>query len=601
MSPTLLQRNECDESCPPSFQPINYAIIFAGSYVPRPLYRQPQTPAFEPAPPYDHSKRPPLLHPPLSPSLPSHTAAAHDPPGHVRLVHQYCKVHMNSLPPELLHVLNQAYFLHVLATDPAKLIPPGKSLLSMMTRSQPVSIPETTETVLHDRVEKVVHQAFWNEALESLSSSEPSVQLLRLKGLYADLHESLAPLFPVAHTVLQALSSPLPPTSSPLRSTLVLLDEILAALRERCAPVRDPDIDALRISINSPPHPPASLAALVIDTFKALIALASTLKADLTQSVLGAMSESQLTAVIAQQARSREQEIVLELWGGADNIRTAWRAWTQYQHQHQHQVRTALERKKHLARVLTSALGSTTAVSCDAPLTFPPPSSVPTPHHLPPQFFFTAPTLLYLQNYLQALVIAACLRALTHLPPAVPTDFVARIWALLKAEIDGNEYAIGVPSPALSLEGSEDPTRLLNLADEVVRAMRLGDMETGEGQNKEDELRAAVERTLKPRDPVFLLLLGRLVKAVSSHLDNMLDAASSGEESRGVPQRMQTGRSMRGIANGFVSGVANKQSTSLSVAVKGFEDPVLVNGIEDVTRKILYCIEWVDEVWGSYD
>jgi hypothetical protein len=70
---------------------------------------------------------------------------------------------MTSLPPELLHVLNQAYFLHVLATDPAKLIPPGKSLLSMMARSEGAPVPDTAETALHDRVERVVHKAFWNE------------------------------------------------------------------------------------------------------------------------------------------------------------------------------------------------------------------------------------------------------------------------------------------------------------------------------------------------------------------------------------------------------------------------------------------------------
>lgn len=444
------------------------------------------------------------------------------------------------------------------------------------------------------------------QALESLSSPEPSTQLPRLKGLYADLHDALAPLFPPAHAVLQTLSSPLPPTSSPLHSTLALLKEILAALRQRCAPARDPDIDALRASLDAPLHQHPALAALIVTTFKALIALADTLKADLTQSVLGAMSEAQLAAVVAQQARAREREIVLDLWGGEENLRAAYHAWVRGQEEG-----TAAEKKKHLARTLVDALGSATAVSCDVPATGPshppPPASTPTPapHLLPPHFFFTAPALLYLQNYLQALVIAASLRALTRLPPAAPSDFTARVWALLKAEIDRDEYAVGVPGPGLHAEGEQDATRLLNLADEVVRARRLGlggggaDGAQGEGKG-EEELRAAVERTLKPRDPVFLLLLGRLVKAVGDRLQEVLSAAAGGgETSHGVPQRMQTGRNVKGVANGSVSRATPERAIGAPVVVKGFEDPVLVGGVEDAVRKILQCVEWVDGVWGD--
>jgi len=79
------------------------------------------------------------------------------------------------LPTELVEILNQAYFLHLLATDPARVLPPGKSLLSMMTRQHTKISSSTTastsgelksyndESVLHDRVEQVVHTAFWNE------------------------------------------------------------------------------------------------------------------------------------------------------------------------------------------------------------------------------------------------------------------------------------------------------------------------------------------------------------------------------------------------------------------------------------------------------
>jgi hypothetical protein len=72
---------------------------------------------------------------------------------------------IDMLPGELVQILNDAYFLHVLATDPAKVIPPGKSLLSMMVRSQhrEQSTAPDAITILHDKVEEAVHKAFWNE------------------------------------------------------------------------------------------------------------------------------------------------------------------------------------------------------------------------------------------------------------------------------------------------------------------------------------------------------------------------------------------------------------------------------------------------------
>ncbi|KAG6915463.1 hypothetical protein DXG01_011367 [Tephrocybe rancida] len=140
------------------------------------------------------------------------------------------------LPTELLQ---QAFFLHALATDPTKMLPPGKSLLAMMARAPPALAP----SAVHARVEHVVHAAFWDEALHSLCSPEPAVQLPRLKLLYTDLRDALVPLFPPNHTLLTMLAAPLPPTSSPLHSTLALLQDVLRALRQRCAPARDSAID----------------------------------------------------------------------------------------------------------------------------------------------------------------------------------------------------------------------------------------------------------------------------------------------------------------------------------------------------------------------
>jgi len=72
--------------------------------------------------------------------------------------------HIDMLPTELIQALNDVYFLHVLATDPEKVIPPGKSLLSLMGRYHyPEQSTPDPSTILHDRVEEAVHRAFWNE------------------------------------------------------------------------------------------------------------------------------------------------------------------------------------------------------------------------------------------------------------------------------------------------------------------------------------------------------------------------------------------------------------------------------------------------------
>jgi hypothetical protein len=71
-----------------------------------------------------------------------------------------------NLPLELVDELNQAYFLHLLATDPSQVVPPGKSILSMMSRPHTASPPEEEKdpvAVLQRKVESMVHKAFWDE------------------------------------------------------------------------------------------------------------------------------------------------------------------------------------------------------------------------------------------------------------------------------------------------------------------------------------------------------------------------------------------------------------------------------------------------------
>jgi hypothetical protein len=68
-----------------------------------------------------------------------------------------------TLPLELVDTFNHTYLLHVLATNPEKILPPGKSILSMMSRPHVQSEHgEESLPKLQVKVEGLAHQAFWD-------------------------------------------------------------------------------------------------------------------------------------------------------------------------------------------------------------------------------------------------------------------------------------------------------------------------------------------------------------------------------------------------------------------------------------------------------
>ncbi|KII92090.1 hypothetical protein PLICRDRAFT_36878 [Plicaturopsis crispa FD-325 SS-3] len=501
------------------------------------------------------------------------------------------------LPLELVEVLNHTYFLHLLATDPSKVLPPGKSLLAMMSRSHiQGDRPHDTPPSLQEKVEDMVHQAFWDEALESLSSPEPSRQLPRLKHLYKDLLDALTPLLPPQHPIIILLSSPLSPTPSPLLSAINHLRDIVACLRERCAPARDEYADELLHALADPSlfssSPSVSPAQLIVNTVKSILKLTDVMKDDLSQFVLGTMGEKQLRTTIVQQARAREREVVLSIWKPG-KVQEDWKTWLS---------ELSLPHADANAQLwiirLLQALGSDEAVSChpptvtvsvspttndvDAVLDAPPVQPL---NALPPTFFFSHPALLYLQNYIQAVVIAAALRSLTRLPASSPSnDFMQRVWTLLKAEIDGEE-------------GAGD-TKLVNLADEVIRARRQGAADID--ADEETRLRDAVARTLQPRDPVFLLLRTRLVSALAAHFAQPRVVHALPD----APQHMKTGREDRRAARShlFLDQEPTEEDEGHDEApltVKGFEDTVLLGAVDDAVKAIRKCTDWVEGTWAD--
>ncbi|KAF8558060.1 hypothetical protein OG21DRAFT_1494356 [Imleria badia] len=530
------------------------------------------------------------------------------------------------LPVELIDVLNNAYFLHLLATDPTQVLPPAKSLLSVMSGSH--SAADDTKPTLHSKVGDIVHKAFWDKTVNTLSNPEPSVQLSRIKLLYGDLHDALSPLLPPKHPVLLTLSSPLSPTSSPLDSSLMHLREILASLRQRCAPVRDPEIEALQRSLDDPPSRssrPIALATLVADTARNILRLSEIMKDDLSQFVLGSMTEQQLKSIVAKQAQITEREIVIDIWH-RDRIMQGWASWLDKLQPPAHLSSISAESRFLWIVRIVQALGSSSPVSCplvsrtvqispaassghDSNETAE--SSAMNVNTLPPVFFFSAPTLLKIQNYLQALVIAASLGILARLPaptrpshassdPPDPDSFMSRIWTLLRAEISG--------------EPDAGDTKLINLADEVVRARTqahtASSTPTSLSKEEDTTLRAAVDRTLRYEDPVYKLLQRRLL----TELSRVLVKRRQGDAARDVgagagPVTLRTGRDVEragkrprlvlDLEDVDESRTPSRSSARIVTDVKGFEDPVLSRATAEVFEQVDSCLWWVERVWGD--
>ena len=370
------------------------------------------------------------------------------------------------------------------------------------------------------------------------------------------------------HPILIVLSAPLPPTSSPLHTVLNYCREILVALRERCAPARDSYVDTLFSSLIDPPNDPLDLAKLVVETIQSILKLAETMKDDLSRFVLGTMGDVQLAVAVADQARTRERALVLDLWKQSV-IHEDIVAWLADLSQPPMLI-VVPPQCKWVLRVV-QALGATNPVACPLPSKpFTPESNrpPPVPNKLPPPFFFSTPELLYIQNFLQAIVVAAALRTLLPASVSPPKDFMYRIWTLLLASV--NE------------ENPEEDARLVNLADELIRASSLTDTEATK------QLRTAVARTVRTSDPVFLLLQRRLLSALVGRLIHTPAPA----DGTGTPAEMRTGRGER-----LSNTMGEKLSTTEVLEVKGFGDPVLSGAIQEVLAKLQGVVLWIGSIW----
>jgi len=308
----------------------------------------------------------------------------------------------------------------------------------------------------------------------------------------------------------------------------------------------------------------------VVETIRSILKLAEAMKDDLSQFVLGTMGEAQLAVAVADQSRTRERALVLDLWKQSvirEDI-TAWLADLSPPYA----LIVASPPRKWVLRVV-QALGATEPVAGPLPTKPLGPEDdrpLPVPNKLPPPFFFSTPELFYIQNFLQAIVIAAALRTLLPASVSPPEDLMYRVWTLLLASV--NE------------EDPEEDARLVNLADELVRASLLTDTEATK------QLRAAVVRTVRTSDPVFILLQRRLLTALAerlAHTPVMVDRKDASVE-------MRTGRRERPH-----NATGEKLPTPEILEVKGFGDPVLISAIQEVLVKLRGVLLWFESIWAD--
>jgi len=497
--------------------------------------------------------------------------------------------------------LNDIYFLHTLSNSPEMLVPPGKSLRSVLSGSQAAAaLGDASDASgsslpsFQQKVEEIAKQAFWDEAKESLSDPTSGKQLARLKSLHSDLREKLDGLISAKHPLMIMLSSPLSPSSNPLLSGIRHLEMVTSALKTLCAPVRDELLDSALALLSDEGK---SREERVAYSFKQIFHISDLMRQDMTNILLNSVSDEDLHWELVRQARSREIRAILELWS-LESVRSSWDSWC-------HDPSGLRDGDVRWIRKLVDALGSDSPVHCVSPESEESNSSTSQSDTIPPPFLFACPSLHRIQNHLQAVTIAATLRTLVpHLgrniqsPDSIvrsDSSFTERVLSLLMIEVNEEE--------------DSGTIKLTNLADEVVREHhRLAEASTLENNRANSSmddasLRAAVNKLVRPADPVYALLRRRLLESLVSQVSSALRRAQ-----QNAPGVMQTGREAKRLKPDPALALdlrRDKKDVSLgqlkvdAFHVKGYEEEVLSKNILDVTNSICKVVEWVRNGWSD--
>ena len=426
------------------------------------------------------------------------------------------------------------------------------------------------------------------QAYDQLSSPEPQLQLPRLTTFYGDLHDALRPFLRPDHSLLVALSSPLSPTSNPLRSGIRYLRASLVAMRALCAPVRDEIIDATLQKLDNEIGVASTreeLARTYVDGIKSALEIGEIMQQDFHDFMAKYGDERRVRSMFQQSGKEAEREAIGCVFGPT-KILEQWRRWARAPEAGA--TRWWLER---LLPVL-SQLESVTIQLEDHP------------GYIPPVLAFCRLDLMEMQNAFQGLVLCASLRTLvpalpasrrTQLqvrdPEAAKTEeaYSQRLWTLL-----------GVDPFTTSMDTStEDP---LSIAEEVVQLWKLRNPPSEDGSEAESFTKKgksiremAIRMINEPEHPVRKLLTRRLLKAVEERLQTPL----SPPESTTTPTKLESGRATQ-------SGFRLKPSRvpvdleEPPLAVQGFDDSFLRDRATAMVKHLRRnVIDWVEFVWSD--
>ena len=381
--------------------------------------------------------------------------------------------------------------------------------------------------------------------------------------------------------------------------------------------MRDSTIDTVlhKIDHRSSSASTRELAGLLVDAIRSTLDLSIDMCNDYSNAVLATASEQELVDMVATTAETQEQRLVLQFWESKETMRGAWSRWMDGFRPADPALRPRPKQlwvlkliqslgKPHAIKsnlVGPSPLQETTHHSKDNRDPDPSPKrTAEAPNTLPPQFLFSGPTLFRLQNYVQALTIAASLRSLVPTPhpttnPLSPSQsltneltnpagwaFTERIWALLEPEIE-------------TADNGPSETKIINFADEVVMAHRraLSPGAKALDLQLEHKLRSTVDRILRTDDPVFILLQKRLLAALSVALLDTPDA----EQSASV--MMRSGRPQHQGGKHSPSPPMWTAQREVVIVAKGFEDPVIAKRCSVAASTLRKSVEWVERVWGD--
>ncbi|KAI5478954.1 hypothetical protein MNV49_004475 [Pseudohyphozyma bogoriensis] len=514
--------------------------------------------------------------------------------------------------------LSEAYQLHLLATRPKKVLPPGTTLASLFrqTAAQGSSLESSPSEngSLEARVTSIVQDTYFANHLAALSSppsSTPQSSNDAWSIFKSDLWTAAAPLIPSrldsgrTKPRLEAIFSPPTTTSANAADTSIIpnaineLHDLLLTLSKLCAPARDQQFVDLIASLSSPASP-----ELLVTAVRSTLSLTEEMASDLKKfrkSVVGQFSsDEEVVEIVRGEAARREREAVLKLYGGSegggeDGVKRDTKRWVE--------KRVAEgEGGKGVSEALVETMFRDVAVGLpgldgagEGPLYASPTAEEDeaTTNTLPPIFIIPSPTIFNLQLHLQALVILACLVSLLPTPstpsttPSPSPTWIERVWIILESSFTPSS------SSSTSQPASSDDIRLINISDELVREAQHrsgggGAVPPGE----EERLRKGVDRILRYEDPVWKLLKGRLRKGVSQGLKKTSEGGKA-EGGRGEVPEMRTGRGeVRKRNNG------EKRKSLRLPAVMGYSHPFLIEKMEALVKEVSDVVGWADEVWG---